>query len=38
MLLAEVFAKRHIGVTLQITEGAEVYDTRWSNIHPLYAK
>jgi 5-carboxymethyl-2-hydroxymuconate isomerase len=36
--LAEVFAKRHIGVTLQITEGAEVYDTRWSNIHPLYTK
>jgi 5-carboxymethyl-2-hydroxymuconate isomerase len=34
--LAEVFASRHMGVTLQITEGAEVYDTRWSNIHPLY--
>jgi 5-carboxymethyl-2-hydroxymuconate isomerase len=34
--LADVFAKRHIGVTLQITEGAEVHDTRWSNIHPLY--
>ncbi len=36
--LAAVFAKQHIGVTLQITEGTEVYDTRWSNIHPLYAK
>ena len=36
--LADVFAKRHIGVTLQITEGAEVYDARWSTIHPLYAK
>jgi 5-carboxymethyl-2-hydroxymuconate isomerase len=33
-----VFDSRHLGVTLQITEGAEVYDTRWSNIHPLYAK
>ncbi len=36
--LAAVFVKQHIGVTLQITEGAEVYDTRWSNIHPLYVK
>jgi 5-carboxymethyl-2-hydroxymuconate isomerase len=36
--LADVFAKRHIGVTLQITEGAEVFDSRWSNIHPLYVK
>jgi 5-carboxymethyl-2-hydroxymuconate isomerase len=36
--LDPVFAKRHLGVTLQITEGTEVYDTRWSNIHPLYAK
>ena len=36
--LAAVFAKQHIGVTLQITEGAEVYDNRWSNIHPLYTQ
>lgn len=36
--LASIFDKRHIGVTLQITEGAEVFDARWSNIHPLYAK
>ncbi len=34
--LAALFAQRHLGVTLQITEGAQVYDTRWSNIHPLY--
>ncbi len=33
-----VFERKHLGVTLQITEGIEVYDTRWSNIHPLYAK
>jgi 5-carboxymethyl-2-hydroxymuconate isomerase len=38
MHLGDVFAKRHLGVTLQITEGTEVYDTRWNNIHPLYAK
>jgi 5-carboxymethyl-2-hydroxymuconate isomerase len=36
--LGMVFERKHLGVTLQITEGAEVYDTRWSNIHPLYAK
>ena len=36
--LADVFSERHIGVTLQITEGAEVYDIRWNNLHPLYTQ
>jgi 5-carboxymethyl-2-hydroxymuconate isomerase len=34
---AKVFEQQHLGVTLQVTEGSEVYDARWSNIHPLYA-
>ena len=33
-----VFAQRHIGVTLQIDEGAEVVDHRHSNLHPLFNK
>lgn len=31
-----IFHKRHIGVTLQIDVGAEVYDHKHSNIHPLF--
>ena len=34
--LAKLFAKRHIGITLQIDEGAEVFDSKHSNIHPLF--
>jgi 5-carboxymethyl-2-hydroxymuconate isomerase len=34
--LAPVFEKRYLGVTLQIDEGAEVYDGKASNIHPLF--
>jgi len=34
--LAPVFAWRLIGVTLQIDEGAEVFDAKHSNIHPLF--
>ena len=33
---APVFSSRHIGITLQIDEGAEVYDGRHSNLHPLF--
>lgn len=35
---AELFAKRHIGITLQVDVGAEVFDAKHSNIHPLFAK
>ena len=31
-----VFSQRYIGVTLQIDEGAEVFDARHSNLHPLF--
>ena len=34
--LAPVFERRYLGVTLQIDEGAEVYDGKASNIHPLF--
>ena len=37
-LLGALFQRRHLGVTLQIDEGAEVYDAKWSNLHPLFAK
>jgi 5-carboxymethyl-2-hydroxymuconate isomerase len=33
-----VFAQRHIGVTLQIDEGNEVFDAKHSNLHPLFPK
>lgn len=36
--LAPVFARRHIGITLQIDVGQEVYDNKHSNIHPLFQK
>ncbi len=36
--LAPLFARRHIGLTLQIDEGQEVFDGRHSTIHPLFAK
>lgn len=29
--------RRLVGVTLQIDEGAEVFDAKLSNLHPLYA-
>jgi 5-carboxymethyl-2-hydroxymuconate isomerase len=34
--LAPVFAKRHIGVTIQIDEGSEVFNAKHSNLHPLF--
>jgi 5-carboxymethyl-2-hydroxymuconate isomerase len=33
-----LFEHRHVGLTLQIDEGAEVYDAKHSTIHPLFAK
>lgn len=33
-----VFARRYIGVTLQIDEGSEVFNARHSNLHPLFQK
>ena len=32
-----VFMQRHIGITLQIDEGREVFDAKHSNLHPLFA-
>jgi 5-carboxymethyl-2-hydroxymuconate isomerase len=32
-----LFSRRHIGVTLQIDEGQEVFDAKHSNLHPLFA-
>ena len=31
-----VFKERHIGITLQIDEGHEVFDAKHSNLHPLF--
>lgn len=33
-----LFAKRFLGITLQIDEGPEVFDAKHSTIHPLFAK
>ena len=30
-------SQRPVGVTLQIDEGAEVYDAKYSTLHPLFA-
>ncbi|MEO6625251.1 MAG: 5-carboxymethyl-2-hydroxymuconate Delta-isomerase [Burkholderiaceae bacterium] len=32
------FTHRHIGITLQIDEGTEVFDAKHSNLHPLFAQ
>ncbi len=34
---APLFARRPIGITLQIDEGAPVFDVKHSNLHPLFA-
>ena len=31
-----IFSKRHLGITLQIDEGAPAYDGKHSNLHPLF--
>jgi 5-carboxymethyl-2-hydroxymuconate isomerase len=33
---ASLLAERYIGITLQIDEGAEVFDAKNSSIHPLF--
>ena len=33
---APIFAQRHIGITLQVDEGPEVFDAKHSNLHPLF--
>lgn len=35
---APLMEKRHLGVTLQIDVGEEVFDAKHSNIHPLFKK
>jgi len=35
---APVMVRRHIGITLQIDVGAEVFDAKHSNLHPLFNK
>jgi 5-carboxymethyl-2-hydroxymuconate isomerase len=34
---ADLFDTRHIGITLQIDVGPEVFDYKHSNVHPLFA-
>jgi len=34
---ADLFVTRHVGITLQIDEGSEVFDHKHSNVHPLFA-
>ena len=36
--LDAVMARRHIGLTVQLDEGAEVYDAKHSTLHPLFRK
>ncbi len=36
--LDAVMATRHIGVTVQVDEGAEVFDAKHSTLHPLFRK
>ena len=33
---AALFARRPLGITLQIDEGAPVFDVKHSNLHPLF--
>ena len=35
---APIMAQRHIGITLQIDVGPEVFDAKLSNLHPLFNK
>ena len=34
--LASVFAQHHIGMTVQVDEGAQAYDGKHSTLHPLF--
>ena len=35
---APLLAQRHLGITLQIDEGIEVFDAKHSSLHPLFNK
>jgi 5-carboxymethyl-2-hydroxymuconate isomerase len=35
---APLLARRPIGLTLQVDEGREVFDAKFGNLHPLFAK
>ena len=35
---APVLARRPVGLTLQVDIGAEVFDAKFGNLHPLFAK
>jgi 5-carboxymethyl-2-hydroxymuconate isomerase len=35
---APVMARRHIGITLQVDVGPEVFDAKHSNLHPLFTQ
>jgi 5-carboxymethyl-2-hydroxymuconate isomerase len=35
---APVLARRPVGLTLQVDVGAEVFDAKFGNLHPLFAK
>ena len=35
---APLLVTRHVGITLQVDEGAEVFDAKLGNLHPLFAK
>jgi 5-carboxymethyl-2-hydroxymuconate isomerase len=35
---ASLLARRPLGLTLQIDEGPEVFDAKFGNLHPLFAK
>lgn len=36
--LASLLARKACGLTLQIDEGAEVFDAKFGNLHPLFQK
>lgn len=36
--LAELLQRRHVGITLQIDEGPEVFDAKNSSLHSLFRK
>ena len=36
--LAPLLARRRVGLTLQVDVGAEVFDAKFGNLHPLFVK
>ncbi len=35
---APLLARRHVGLTLHVDEGPEVFDAKFGNLHPLFQK